>query len=131
MDILIPAICIALVILALVWYLFHEPVIGKWRVATPGISLTAELKRNGTGDLRISSGWTPVEGITPLVWKKTGANTYEITSTREAEGRAHHPEHFRYVPTGSYQLSSNRKTLTCSISSSHGTLSNVFTLERI
>ena len=131
MEILVLAIGIILVILALVWYLFHEPVIGKWRVVAPGVSLTAELKRDGTGDLRISSNWTPVEGITHLVWKKTGANTYEITSTSDAERRARHPEHFRYVPTGSYQLSSDRKKLTCSINSAHATVTNVITLERI
>lgn len=123
--------CLILVILALAGYILHEPVVGKWRVTAPGVNLTAELKRNGTGDLRISGGWTPVEGTTALIWKKTGKNTYTITSTYDAGQRMRHPEHYKYVPEGSYRLSSDRKTLACSVSSSYGTLSNVFTLERM
>jgi hypothetical protein len=131
MEILILALCGVLVILALVWYLLHEPIVGKWRVGAPGINLTAEFKRNGTGDLRFSSEVVHVEGTAGLVWKKTGAGTYDITSTYEAERKAHNPGHSHGVPTGSYKLSSDKKTLTCSISSPHGSISNVFSLERI
>lgn len=71
-----------------------------------------------------------VEGITPLVWKKTGANTYDTTSTCEAEERAQQPEHSRYVSPGSYHLSGDRKTLTLLYKQFLRDPSTVFPLER-